>query len=296
MELRHLRCFVALAESLHFGRAAKRLAMSQPPLTVAIRQLEDDVGARLFARNSRSVSLTAAGEALLPRAKVLLSEAQAALTHAQEVAQGRAGRLRVGMVGTMLFCGLPEVVRGFAQAYPGVRLSLHELSSAAQLDGVRAGELDVGLVHATQRPAALASRQVYAQQLWACVPASSQLAARDELDLESLQAQALVMVAREVSPDYHDAVLAACAQARWVPATVHGLQHWLSVVAMVAQGMGVGLAPMALARAGLPGVVMRPLKQRLPAYDTHAVWRAGQDHAALQAFVAALPEVDSPSA
>lgn len=296
MELRHLRCFAALAESLHFGRAAKRLSMSQPPLTVAIRQLEDEVGARLFTRSSRSVSLTAAGEALLPRARVLLSEAQAALTHAQEVGQGRAGRLRVGMVGTMLFCGLPEVVRRFRLAYPGVRLSLHELSSTAQLDGVQAGELDVGLIHTTQRPAALASRQVYAQQLWACVPADSALAQAEDLDLAVLQDQALVMVARAVSPDYHDAVLSACAQARWAPATVHGLQHWLSVVAMVAQGMGVGLAPMALARAGLPGVVMRPLKQRLPTYNTHAVWRPGQDHAALQAFVAALPEMSEVSA
>lgn len=289
MELRHLRCFVCLAEELHFGRAAKRLAMSQPPLTVAIQQLEESVGSRLFIRSSRSVALTAAGEALLPKARVLLSEVHAAIEFAQDVGQGRAGRLRVGMVGTMLFCGLPAMVKGFESKHPGVQLTLTEMSSAAQLSAVQAGEIDVGLVHAMQPPSGMQSQRVYSQSLWACVASDTPNAQAEKIDLRAMADQVLVMVSRQVSPDYHDAVLSACAKARWHPKSVYGLQHWLSVVAMVGQGAGIGLAPQALARAGLPGVTMVPLQQSLPRYDTYAVWRGAQDHAALQAFVHALP-------
>lgn len=291
MELRHLRCFVVLAEELHFGRAARRLAMSQPPLTVAIRQLEADVGASLFTRSSRSVALSAAGEALLPRARSVLNEARSALEQAREVGQGRSGQLRVGMVGTMLYCGLPHVLQAFSAQHPGVRLSLHELSSARQLQGVREGELDVGLFHATRLPADLRSQRVYTQQLWACVRADSVWAQAASVDLATWQGQALVMVDRAVSPDYHDAVMQVCAGVFGGPPLVHGLQHWLSVVATVAQGLGVGLAPQALAQAQVPGVVMRPLRQALPMYDTHGVWRPGQDHAALRAFTDLLPRV-----
>ncbi|MEY2994461.1 MAG: HTH-type transcriptional regulator BenM [Pseudomonadota bacterium] len=288
MDLRHLRCFVQLAEDLHFGRAAKKLAMSQPPLTVAIQQLEESVGARLFVRSSRSVALTAAGEALLPRARVLLSEFQAAIELAQDVGQGRAGRLRVGMVGTMLFCGLPTMVKSFETRHPGVRLTLTEMSSAAQLAAVQAGELDVGLVHATQAPSHVQSQRVFTQSLWGCLASDHPLAQADAIDLRDMLEQALVLVSREVSPDYHDALISACTAAGWRPKSVHGLQHWLSVVAMVAQGSGIGLAPQALTRAGLPNVTMLPVRQPLPRYDTYAVWRGGQDHATLQAFVQAL--------
>ena len=291
MELRHLRCFVALAEELHFGRAARRLAMSQPPLTVAIRQLEGDVGASLFTRSSRSVALSAAGEALLPRARALLNGAQSALEQAREVGRGRAGQLRVGMVGTLLYCGLPDVVRAFGAQHPGVHLSLHELSSARQLQGVREGELDVGLFHATRLPHDLQSQRVYSQQLWACVRADSDWAQASRIDLAAWRGQTLLLVDRAVSPDYHDAVMQVCAQVLGSAPRVHGLQHWLSVVATVAQGLGLGLAPQALAQAQVPGVVMRPLMQSLPIYDSHAVWRPGQDHIALRAFTDLLPRV-----
>lgn len=291
MEIRHLRYFVCLAEELHFGRAARRLAISQPPLSVAIQQLEEYVGARLLTRSSRSVALTAAGEALLPKARVLLNELTLAMEHAQAVGHGRLGRLRMGMVGTMVFCGLPEVVADFESAHPGVQLSLSEMSSAAQIAAVRAGELDLGLVHAMREPEGLRTQRVYSQSLWVCLRSQSPWANLEQVDLDQLGQEKLMLVSREVSPDYHDAVLDVCASLRWRPRSVHGLQHWLSVVALVAQGSGVGLAPEALARAGLPGVVMRPVLQALPRYDTYAVWREGQDHAALEAFVRALPSV-----
>ncbi|WP_374641066.1 LysR family transcriptional regulator, partial [Hydrogenophaga sp.] len=133
MEFRHLRCFTVLAEELHFGRAAQRMAMTQPPLSMAIQQLEADVGARLFDRNSRGVALTAAGRAFLPRAQALLEQAALAVREARDVGQGLAGQLQIGFAGTVLYRGLPQVLQAFTAAHPQLRLALRELSSSEQL-------------------------------------------------------------------------------------------------------------------------------------------------------------------
>ena len=135
MEFRHLRCFTVLAEELHFGRAAMRLAMTQPPLSLAIQQLEADLGARLFERNSRGVALTAAGAAFRPRALALLQQAALAAREARDVGQGLAGQLQIGFAGTVLYRGLPQVLRDFSAAHPGLRLALRELSSSATARG-----------------------------------------------------------------------------------------------------------------------------------------------------------------
>ena len=124
MELRHLRYFLALADELHFGRAAQRLAISQPPLTVAIQQLEAEVGAPLFLRNSRGVQLTAAGLALVPRARALINKAGEALREARDVAAGQAGRLIIGFAGTMLYRGLPRMLLAFQAEHPRLALNL----------------------------------------------------------------------------------------------------------------------------------------------------------------------------
>lgn len=295
MEFRHLRAFVALAEERHFGRAAQRLAMTQPPLTTAIQQLEASVGARLFERNSRGVTLTAAGAALLPRARALLEQAQAAAREARDVGQGLAGQLRIGFAGTVLYRGLPEVLRRFAAAHPRLRLTLQELSSAEQLVELVHDRLDLGFVHTSRVPAGFSQIRVSSQPFMACLPAGHALAGRDAgtgpLALQALHGDPFAIVVRAVSPDYHDRILAACADAGFEPRLGFELRHWLSVVSVIAQGLGVGLVPAALQQAGLPGVVFRPLAQALSPYDTHCLWRTDRDLAALQAFLATVRQV-----
>jgi len=318
MELRHLRCFVVLAEERHFGRAAQRLAMTQPPLSMAIQQLEASVGARLFERNSRGVAITAAGAALLPRAQALLEQAALAACEARDVAQGLAGALRIGFAGTVLYRGLPQVLRQFAAAHPALRLSLHELSSAEQLAELVHDRLDLGFVHTTRVPPGFSQIRVSSQPFMACLPAGHALAAEaagdaagvagpapgspagtagrgaaapGPLPLERLAGEAFAIVMRAVSPDYHDRILAACAEAGFEPALRFELRHWLSVVSVIAQGLGVGLVPAALQQAGLPGVVFRPLARPLAPYDTHCLWRTERDLAALQAFVGTVRAV-----
>lgn len=288
MEFRHLRCFVALAEELHFGRAAQRLAITQPPLSLNIQQLEASVGVRLFERNSRGVSLTAAGEAFLPKATALLEQAAQAAREARDVGQGLAGQLQIGFAGTVLYRGLPQVLRDFGAAHPKLRLALRELSSSEQLVELVHDRLDLGFVHTTRVPAGFSQILVSSQPFVACLPSAHPLAGEAALPLARLQSEAFAVVMRAVSPDYHDRILAACADAGFEPALAFELRHWLSVVSVIAQGLGVGLVPAALQQAGLPGVAFVPLAQSLQPYDTHCLWRNGRDQSALGAFLAAV--------
>jgi DNA-binding transcriptional LysR family regulator len=294
MEFRHLRCFTVLAEELHFGRAAQRLAMTQPPLSLNIQQLEASVGARLFERNSRGVALTAAGLAFLPRAQALLEQAAMAAREARAVGQGLAGQLHIGFAGTVLYRGLPQVLRAFGSAHPGLRLVLRELSSSEQLVELVHDRLDLGFVHTTRVPAGFSQILVSSQPFMACLPVGHALAGEAVLPLERLKGEAFAVVMRAVSPDYHDRILAACADAGFDPALHFELRHWLSVVSVIAQGLGVALVPAALQQAGLPGVAFVPLAQPLAPYDTHCLWRTGRDEAALGAFLATVRAAAQP--
>ena len=294
MEFRHLRCFTVLAEELHFGRAAQRLAMTQPPLSLNIQQLEASVGARLFERNSRGVALTAAGLAFLPRAQALLEQAAMAAREARDVGQGLAGQLHIGFAGTVLYRGLPQVLRAFGSAHPRQRLVLRELSSSEQLVELVHDRLDLGFVHTTRVPAGFSQILVSSQPFMACLPVGHALAGEAVLPLERLKGEAFAVVMRAVSPDYHDRILAACADAGFEPALHFELRHWLSVVSVIAQGLGVALVPAARQQAGLPGVVFVPLAQPLAPYDTHCLWRTGHDEAALGAFLATVRAAAQP--
>ena len=294
MEFRHLRCFTVLAEERHFGRAAQRLAMTQPPLSMAIQQLEAGVGARLFERNSRGVALTAAGQAFLPRAQALLDQAAQAAREARDVGQGLAGQLQIGFAGTVLYRGLPQVLRDFSAAHPRLRLVLRELSSSEQLVELVHDRLDLGFVHTTRVPAGFSQILVSSQPFVACLPASHPLAGRKRVALQGLENDAFAIVTRAVSPDYHDRILAACADAGYEPALAFELRHWLSVVSVIAQGLAVGLVPAALQQAGLPGVVFLPLDETLAPYDTHCLWRTGGDEGPMGAFLAAVRQVAQP--
>ncbi|MBX3610041.1 MAG: LysR family transcriptional regulator [Hydrogenophaga sp.] len=295
MEFRHLRCFLVLAEELHFGRAAARLSMTQPPLSLTIQQLEASVGAPLFVRNSRGVALTPAGQALVPRARALVDAAGAAAREAREVAQGVSGQLRVGFAGTVLYRGLPQVLRAFAQRHPRLKLVLREMSSSDQLIELQHNRLDAGFVHTTRVPPGCAQVLVSRQAFVACVPAGHPLATKRRVLPSALAGEPFVSIARAVSPDYHDRLLALCADHGFEPDVRFELRHWLSVVSLVAQGLGVSMVPAALQQAGLPGAAFVPLQGESPPYETRCLWRADAEGAALRAFLDAVRDFAQPA-
>ncbi|VTU13573.1 MULTISPECIES: LysR family transcriptional regulator [unclassified Variovorax] len=285
MELRHLRYFVVLAEELHFGRAARRLSISQPPLSVAIRQLEESVRARLFERNSKEVRLTPAGEALQSSARLLLKQAEEAALEARDVSQGAAGRLRIGFVGAMLYRGLPQALRKFQARHPAVRVTLAELNSGEQIAELLHDRLDLGFVHTSRMPAELCHALLVSEAFVACLPVGHKLARRRTVAVASLQGEPFVLFSRSASPDYHERILAICAGAGFRPEVRHEVRHWLSVVSLVSQGMGVALVPSALRHAALRGAVFRPLEEEVARSDTYGVWREGPVNAVVQGFL-----------
>ncbi|MBS0595641.1 MAG: LysR family transcriptional regulator [Proteobacteria bacterium] len=285
MELRHLRYFAAVADELHFGRAAGRLAISQPPLSLAIRQLEDELGAKLFERDSKRVALTPAGEAFLDDVRHLLAQSGEAAEHARRVAGGSTGRLRVGFSGSMLYRGLPEAVAAYRSAWPGVVLTLVELNSAEQIDALAHDRLEAGFVHVPQVPDGLDGLLVADEPFVACLPEGHALARSSRLDLRELAADPFVLFARSASPLYYEQVIALCIAAGFRPQVQFEARHWLSVVALVAEGMGVAVVPAAIGASGMHGVRFATLRPSRIQSTSWCVWNPRRRSPARQAFV-----------
>lgn len=295
MEFRHLRYFLVLADELHFGRAARRLSISQPPLSLNIQQLEASVGARLFERDSKGVRLTAAGRAFRESATALLAQAEQARLEAREIAAGAVGRLRVGFVGSMLYRGLPQQLKQFEADQPGIHVALTELNSQEQIDALLHGELDVGFIHTGRVPDELSARLVHREAFVCCVPAGHPLAGRRTIDLPALRGEPFVLFSRRASPDYYARIFDMCAAEGFYPRIRHEVRHWLSVVSLVSQGMGVAVVPAALQRSALAGAVFRPLKASTVPSEVYCVWKAAPDHPARDRFVASFPTPQAPA-
>jgi len=287
MEFRHLRYFLALAEELHYGRAAQRLSISQPPLSVAIQQLEAGVGARLFERSSKGVRLTPAGEAFRGEAAALLARAEGACALAREVQAGEVGRLRLGFVGSTLFHGLSGWLQRFQAGHPRVEVVVVELNSQDQIDALLAEELDLGLVHTDRLPPALQSRPLYGEPFLACLPAGHALAALGAIPLARLSDQPFILFSRKGSPDYHARIIDICRRHGFQPRLQHEGRHWLSVVSLVAQGLGVSIVPAAFRQTGIQGAVFRPLAEAIEPSAVFAAWRRDSAAVLREQFLAA---------
>lgn len=286
VELRHLRYFLALAEELHFGRAAQRLAMSQPPLSVALQQLESAVGARLLDRDSKGVRLTPAGDSFRASAQALLGRFEDACAQAREVQAGEVGRLRLGFVGSTVFHGLPGWLTAFQASHPRVEVVVIELNSQDQIQALLQEELDLALLHTDRLPPALACEPLYDEPFLACLPASHPAARKRRLALASLSDQPFILFSRRGSPDYHARIVEMCRQQGFYPRLQHEGRHWLSVVSLVARGFGVSIVPAAFQDAGIQGAVFRPLAETMERSRVFAAWRQDSSAALRQAFLA----------
>jgi DNA-binding transcriptional LysR family regulator len=254
MKLHFLRYFVVLAEELHFGRAARRLSITQPPLSTAIRSLEDELGVQLFVRDSKHVALTPAGLAFLGEARHILDRVQRASSVAALAARGVSGRLEVGVTGSLVYREVPRIVHAYNRAVPEVDVVLREMSTADQLDELLRGRLDLGFVNAGTVPAALQAWPLAEDEFVLCLPERHALAARRQVALRDLADEQFVMFSRDVAPANHDHVIAIFSRAGIHPRTVHAARQWLTVIAMVAHGLGVSIVPRSLARSRLHGV------------------------------------------
>ena len=286
MELHHLRCFVAVAEELHFGRAALRLHMTQPPLSRQIQLLEHSLGADLFIRSSRSVVLSAAGAALLPDARRLLRLAESAAEHARRIAAGQAGRLRIGFTAASAYRFLPDLITALRAQLPDVDLVLQEMVSGAQLEALQAGQIDAGLLRPPVASPELSSLLVDHEKLLAAVPARHRLARRDVLRLDDLEGQDFVMYAPGDSRYFHDLLVTLFTSANVRPRFVQQLGQIHSMLALVQAGLGVALVPASAAALRYRDVRLRPIILPHPASaELLLVWAQPQRNPLLAALI-----------
>lgn len=285
MEFRHLRYFLVLADELHYGRAAQRLSITQPPLSLNIQQLEASVGARLFDRDSKGVRLTAAGIAFREEAQALLARAEEARQLAREIEAGAVGRLRVGFVGSVLYRGLPQWLDAYQAGHPRIEVALSELNSQEQIEALLHDQLDLGFIHTRRVPDVLQTAFVHAEPFLCCVPAHHPLARRRKVSLVQLRDEPFILFSRKASPDYYMRIIEMCGAQGFYPRVRHEVRHWLSVVSLVSQGMGVSVVPAPLQGSGMAGAVFRRFVETMMPSEVHAAWKAAVDHPARRHFL-----------
>ena len=287
-DLWQLRYFIAVAEQLHFGRAAAALHISQPPLSRAIRGLEERLGMALFVRNRRKVELTPAGARLLEEARRTLGQLERAVTELRGMASGERGRLRIGFVSLADYSVLPSLLKGFKAARPGVQLALREMLSPEQSLALTAGELDFGLLlPPVSESEALEHLVVQRERFVAALPARHRLAAaRGPLAMSELAGESFVMVPREIAPGLYDIVGGLAARAGFSLNVAQEAIQMQTVVSLVSSGLGVAVVPGSLANLGRRGVVYRRLSDRHPMLELWLAWRRGATGAAAEEFIA----------
>jgi DNA-binding transcriptional LysR family regulator len=285
LELRHLRYFVAVAEELHFGRAAIRLHMAQPPLSQQIRRLEAIVGSPLLERTSRSVALTPAGEALLGRARRLLAEARESVDEAARIGRGEEGTLDVGFVSSAITLGVPERIQAFRERFPAVHTRLHEGQTARTIARLLRGEVDLGIVRDAEPGTDLTSATLATEGFVAVLPLGHPQAGARRLDAGTLRDEPFVLYPRSAGELAHRRNLQPCADAGYEPRIVQEATNWVTVFHLVSAGVGVTIAPASAAGIRPATVVSVPLASAARS-DVQLVTRAGDDRAVVRNFAA----------
>ncbi len=260
IELRHLRSFVAVAEALHFGRAARTLGIAQPPLSQQIKRLEERLGIELFHRTRRHVELTDAGAVLLDEARELLAHAARVTEAVRHAATGTAGTIRMGYVGSAAHEVLPTLLRRFRDEVPDARMALTELATTEQVAAIAAGAMDAGLVRMPVSSPDVSTQPLVEEPLVIALPDFHPLAHRRRLPLAALAGERFVLFGRRLNPLFHDEVISACHDAGFSPDVVQEAGEMPTIVGLVAAGLGVSLVPASMERLRTDGLVYIPLQ------------------------------------
>lgn len=289
VELRHLRSFIVLAEELHFGRAAKRLGIAQPPLSQQVARLERLLGYTLFTRRP-SVTLTAAGTALLVPARRALDQVAYGVDATRRAGRGESGILTVGFAASTMATRVPEVLRVFRRRHPGVELVLRELSTAAQLDALRSGFIDVGFLREPVADPAIVAERVVKEPFSAVLPPGHRLASHRTIDLAALAGEGFVLFPRAVAPALYDQVRAICRAAGFEPRQVQEAEEWLTIVGLVDAGLGVSIVPASFERLRWGKVSYHRLARIRRLTTISMCHRAGEQDPLVAAFAAVARE------
>jgi DNA-binding transcriptional LysR family regulator len=257
LEVRHLRYFLAVAETLHFSKAAERLGMAQPPLSQQIKRLEEILGHRLFDRTTRGVKLTLAGQLLAERARTTLEKIDDDISQVRRLGRGEEGALTVGFSGSVMFTGLPRAIEAFRRRYPKVELRLRELVTAAQVTALLNGMIDLAFLRDGDPTEGIETQTLLREPYVAVLPEQHPLVRKTSLRVRDLHAEPFILFARRMGPLAFDRTVACCERNGFRPNIVQDAPQWPTLVSLVAAGLGVSLAPACVANVAIPGAVYR---------------------------------------
>jgi DNA-binding transcriptional LysR family regulator len=295
LELRHLRYFVAVAEELHFARAAERLHLSQPPLSQQIRKMEEILGCRLFARTSRSVKLTPAGEALLERARRTLRNVQRDIEDVRRVGGGEVGSLNVGFVSTAMLTTLPQVFRTYREVYPRVHLRLYEGFTSLVLDGLENGTMDAGILRDSDPSETLNVKPLLSEPYVAVLPANHRCAGQKSISPRMLRDEPFVYYPRSAGARAFEKPLTIFEEYGFRPLIVQEASHWLSILRLVEVGLGVSVAPACVRRISSPGIVCLPIRDAKVTSNIEVAWMKTDLRPIVEQFVRIATSPIKPS-
>lgn len=288
MELRHLRYFVAVAEELHFTRAAERLGIRQPPLSIQIHQLEEEIGTRLFHRLTRGVELTEAGKLLLEEARHILDHVERAKLAVQRRAKGETGRMRVGFAGATYFHPrIPALIRAYRDRYPEVILAPEQSNTPQLVAGLDAGQIDVAFVRPPIHDGeGLAVDRLVDETMLVVLPASHALAGAGAVSLTALAAETFILFPRAIGAGLYDSVMSAFLRAGFSPRLGQEAPQITSIVPMVAAGFGVSVVPFSTSQIRAEGVVYLPISGHAPHATISLAYRRDDRSPNVRNFVA----------
>ncbi|MEL6223640.1 MAG: LysR family transcriptional regulator [Cyanobacteria bacterium J06627_8] len=277
IELRHLRYFAAVAQTLHFGRAAEQLGITQPVLSDQIRRLETLLGVQLLYRTKRVVLLTEPGRMFLTDAMRVLSQTETAITTVQRAAQGTLGQLSIGYTGPALYTVLPEILRLFRDRYPDVELSLRECCTPEQESALLADDLQVGFLH-PPIDAPLQQLEVLCEPMVVALPDDHPLANQSTLSMQQLANESFILFPQAVGPNLYSQIMMLCAQAGFSPHIAQEVTPQPTMIGLVAAGIGIALVSASMQSISRPGVVYRPLQEETPLLKLAVTWKGASSH------------------
>lgn len=284
IELRHLRYFVAVAEELHFGRAALRLHLAQPPLSQQIRKLEEILGYPLFLRTSRAVKLTSAGEVFLERSRRTLRNVQEDMEEARSVGRGEEGFLRVGFIGSAMLTALPAMLGRYRRLYPKVNLQLHESYTSSVVQQLLKGELDAGFLRDSGPTSGLEIEPLFSEPFIAVLPKKHSLAKRKTISAKELRDEPFVFFSPSAGSLAYAKPVSLCEQYGFRPHVVQEAPQWLTIMRLIGAGLGVTIAPACVKQIAAPNVVCLSLRSAAVQSDIELAYRTGEDRAIVEAI------------
>jgi DNA-binding transcriptional LysR family regulator len=285
MELRHLHYFIAVAEELHFSRAAERLHISQPPLSQQIQSLEEELGIKLFERTKRQVHLTEAGKVFLERSYLVLAQLEQVIEVTQQIGRGEVGRLAIGFVDSAMYTLLPEILRVFREQFPLVELRLYEMTTAQQIQALYDKQIDVGIVRSAISESGLNVECLSHELLVLALPENHPFSTQAQVSLSSLADEFFILFPAKLGPVFYEQIIHSCQQAGFRPKVAQEAVQMQTIIGLVAAGLGIAIVPASLQNFHRSGVIYRPLQEQIPNTGLYLAWRQHDSSSVVSPFL-----------